>query len=133
MIANIISYVCLIGLIVFFLVAMRRILKRDNVINELILGFYDYQTISKEELISRMYQYARNDFRLKGLINKFNATEEDYTIIFDKLIYWANFKKRKRYIPVNSFFFYGSLKYLLQHKDDDAKPLTMKMMNYFHF
>ncbi|ORU00371.1 hypothetical protein D081_0894 [Anaerovibrio sp. JC8] len=133
MLANIISYALLIGLIVFFFFTMRRIMRRDNVINELIIGFVDRQTISKEELISRMYQYACNDFRLKGLIKKYNATEEDYTIIFDKLIYWANFKKRKRYIPVNAFFFYGSLKYLLTHKDDEAKPITMKMMNYFHF
>ena len=133
MIANIISYACLMALIIAFLLAMVRILKRDNVINELILGFYDYQTISREELIARMYQYACNDFRLKGLIKKYNATEEDYAIIFDKLIYWANFKKRKRYLPVNSFFFYGSLKYLLRHKEDEAKAITMKMMNFFHF
>ncbi|WP_027407301.1 hypothetical protein [Anaerovibrio sp. RM50] len=133
MIAHIISYAFLIGLIVIFFIVMRRILKRDNVINELILGFYDYQTTSKEEVIHQMYQYACNDFRLKGLIKKYNATEEDYVVIFDKLIYWANFKKRKRYIPINAFFFYGSLKYLLEHKNDEAKPITMKMMNYFHF
>ena len=107
-------------------------MKRDNVINELIIGFYDQTSISKDELIDRIYDYANSDFRLKKLVKKHQATRDDFMIIFEKLIYWGNFKKRKRYLPVNSFFFYGSLSYLLEHKDDDAKKLTMKMMNYFH-
>lgn len=130
--ANIISYLVLFSLIALFFFTMKRIMKRDNVINELIIGFYDQTSISKDELIDRIYDYANSDFRLKKLVKKHQATRDDFMIIFEKLIYWGNFKKRKRYLPVNSFFFYGSLSYLLEHKDDDAKKLTMKMMNYFH-
>ena len=130
--ANIISYLVLFSLIALFFFTMKRIMKRDNVINELIIGFYDQTSISKDELIDRIYDYANSDFRLKKLVNKHQATRDDFMTIFEKLIYWGNFKKRKRYLPVNSFFFYGSLSYRLEHKDDDAKKLTMKMMNYFH-
>lgn len=130
--ANTISYVVLFALIGLFLVAMKRIMGRDNVINDLILGYYDRQTIKKDELMEKIYAYACQDFRLKKLVAKHNATQEDFAAIFEKLIYWGNFKKRKRYLPINSFFFYGSLKYLLEHKDEDAKKLTQKMMNYFH-
>ena len=133
MISHIVSYTVLIALIAAFFFAMRRIMHRDNVINSLIIAFYDNQTIDQKELISRMYQYACSDIRLKKLIAQYNVQEKDYHQIVEKLIYWANFKKRKRYIPVNAFFFYGSLSYLLKHRDDDAKKLTMKMMNYFHF
>ena len=130
--ANIISYIVLFALIALFFLVMRRIMKRDNVINELILGYYDRQTISKDELINRIYEYTCSDYRLNKLINRYQATKDDFSNIFEKLIYWGNFKKRKRYLPINSFFFYGSLSYLLEHKDDDAKKLTQKMMNYFH-
>ncbi len=133
MAAHIFSYIMLVGIILLFFFTMRRIMKRDNIINELILGFFDRQTLSREELIDKMYAYACQDFRLKKLIHNHQATIDDYGKIFDKLIHWANFKKRKRYIPVNAFFFYGSLDYLLRHKDEDAKTITMKMMNYFHF
>lgn len=130
--ANIISYIVLFSLIGLFFFTMKRIMKRDNVIHQLIIGFYDQATLSKDELIDRIYDYANNDFRLKKLVKKHQATRDDFMAIFEKLIYWGNFKKRKRYLPVNSFFFYGSLSYLLEHKDEDAKKLTMKMMNYFH-
>lgn len=133
MISHVISYTVLIALIVAFFFAMKRIMHRDNVINSLIIAFYDNQTINKDELVEQMYQYACKDYRLKKLIEQYNVQISDYHKIFDKLIYWANFKKRKRYIPVNAFFFYGSLSYLLKHQEDDAKQLAMKMMNYFHF
>lgn len=130
--ANIISYIALFSLIGLFFFAMKRIMQRDNFINDLILAYYDRQTISKDELIDKIYDYACRDFRLKKIVKEQQATKEDFANIFEKLIYWGNFKKRKRYIPINSFFFYGSLSYLLKNRDADAKALTKKMMNYFH-
>lgn len=127
---SILIFICLIGA---FLWSMRRIMKRDNYINDLIIGFLERGEISQDELLDKMYSYGCSDFRLKSVIAKHQATREDYALIFEKLIYWANFKKRRRYIPINSFFFAGSLGYLLEHKNEDAKKITMKMMNYFHF
>ena len=68
MISHIVSYTVLIALIAAFFFAMRRIMYRDNVINSLIIAFYDNQTIDQKELISIMYQYACSDIRLKKLI-----------------------------------------------------------------
>jgi len=120
-------------LIVTFILAMKRNLARDNYINDLILAFLERGELSKEALLDKMYEYGCNDFRLKRVISKYHATRDDYEQVFDKLFHWANFKKRRRYLPVNSFFFVSSLDYILKHKDDDAKKLSMKMMNHFHF
>ena len=88
---------------------------------------------SKKELLDKMYDYGCQDFRLKRIIEKYHATRQDYEDIFDKLFHWANFRKRRRYIPINSFFFVSSLETILKHKDIDSKKLTQKMMNHFHF
>ena len=112
---------------------MKRIMRRDNYINSLIKAFLEEGTLSKKELLDKMYDYGCQDFRLKRIIEKYHATQQDYEDIFDKLFHWANFRKRRRYIPINSFFFVSSLETILKHKDIDSKKLTQKMMNHFHF
>lgn len=118
---------------VTFFLAMKRNMARDNYINSLILSFLERGEISKSELIDKMYNYGCKDFRLKKVIARNNATREDYEAVFDKIFHWANFKKRRRYLPINSFFFVSSLDYILKHKDEDAKKIATKMMNHFHF
>lgn len=118
---------------VTFYLAMKRIMRRDNYINSLIKAFLEDGTLSKSELLDKMYAYGCQDFRLKKIIEKYHATRDDYEDIFDKLFHWANFRKRRRYIPINSFFFVSSLETILKHKDIDSKKLTQKMMNHFHF
>lgn len=127
-----ISMIFLIILVVLFFLAMKRIMRRDNFINHLVIEFYDNGNMTREELITEIYNYAVNDFRLKKIVAKYNATQDDFYIIFDKLIYWGNFKKRSRYVPIYSFFYVSSLEKVLKMKDEDAKKLTMKMMNHFH-
>ena len=112
---------------------MKRIMRRDNYINSLIKAFLEEGSLSKKELLDKMYDYGCHDFRLKRIIEKYHATRQDYEDIFDKLFHWANFRKRRRYIPINSFFFVSSLEKILKHKDMDSKKLTQKMMNHFHF
>lgn len=119
-------------MVVLFVLCMKRIMRRDNYINNLVIRFYDNGELSREELIADIYGYAINDFRLKKIVAKYNATEKDFRTIFDKLIYWGNFKKRSRYVPIYSFFYVSSLEKILKNKDEDAKKLTMKMMNHFH-
>lgn len=125
--------ILLLLLVAAFIFVMRRIMRRDNYINELILAFLERGEISKEELLDKMYEYGCNDFRLKKVIAKHQATRKDYETVFDKIFHWANFKRRRRYLPINSFFFVSSLDYILGHKDEDAKKLATKMMNHFHF
>lgn len=128
----IIYYGFLIIMAILFFIAIRRIMRRDNYLNHLIVVFYDKAEMPKDELIKNIYSYATSDFRLKKIVEKYNATEEDFNEIFNKLIYWANFKKGRRYVPINSFFYVSSLEKILKNKDLEAKPLTMKMMNHFH-
>ena len=128
----IIYYGFLIIMAILFFIAIRRIMRRDNYLNHLIVVFYDKEEMPQDELIKNIYSYATSDFRLKKIVEKYNATEEDFNEIFNKLIYWANFKKGRRYVPINSFFYVSSLEKILKNKDLEAKPLTMKMMNHFH-
>lgn len=127
-----ISMIFLFLLIALFFLAMKRIMRRDNFINHLVIQFYDNGAMTREELITEIYNYVINDFRLKKVVAKYNATQDDFYTIFDKLIYWGNFKKRSRYVPIYSFFYVSSLEKVLKMKDEDAKKLTMKMMNHFH-
>lgn len=128
------TYILFLLLMVFlFYMVMKRIMTRDNYINSLILAFLERGEISKTELLDKMYDYGCQDNRLSKIIAKYNASREDYENIFDKLFHWTNFKKGHRYIPINAFFFVSSLSYLLEHKDEDAKKLSTKMMNHFHF
>ena len=128
----IIYYGFLIIMAILFFIAIRRIMRRDNYLNHLIVLFYDNAEMPQDELIQNIYSYATSDFRLKKIVEKYNATEEDFNEIFNKLVYWANFKKGRRYVPINSFFYVSSLEKILKNKDLEAKPLTMKMMNHFH-
>lgn len=84
-------------------------------------------------LIEEIFQEINKDFFLRRILNKHNAKVEDIAKLHEKLLKWGDFRKYNRYIPITSFFNTSALSYLLTHKDDDAKSLTMKMMNIFHF
>lgn len=84
-------------------------------------------------LAEEIFHEIQKDFFLRRILTKHNATVEDIAELHKKLLKWGDFRKYNRYIPITSFFNTSALKYLLQHKDDDAKSLTMKMMNIFHF
>ena len=84
-------------------------------------------------LPEEIFQEIQKDFFLHRILKKHNATVNDIAELHKKLLKWGDFRKYNRYIPITSFFNTSALSYLLQHKDDDAKSLTMKMMNIFHF
>ena len=120
----------LIALTIFFVTELRRSLRRSSRSVELINRFlidHDSRT-----LIDDIYDYALNDRRLKKIVSKYGAGREDFAQVHEKLMIWGDFRKYNRYVPITSFFYASALEYLLEHKDDDAKSLTMKMMNYFH-
>lgn len=84
-------------------------------------------------LIQEIFDALREDFRLNKILQDNNATVDDIKLLHGKLMKWGDFRKYNRYVPITSFFNVTTLKYLLQHKSDDAKSLTEKMMNHFHF
>ena len=84
------------------------------------------------QLIDEIFDFITKDRRLSLIIKKYNADKNDIKALYKKLLIWGDFRKYNRFVPITSFFYAGALDYLLQHKDDDAKSLTMKMMNYFN-
>ena len=85
------------------------------------------------QLIKDIFSTISKDFFLRRILNKHNATIYDIAKLHKKLLKWGDFRKYNRYVPITSFFNRTTLDYLLSHKNDDAKSLTTKMMNHFHF
>ena len=123
-------YIIVAALTIFFVVEIRRSLQRSKKTVELIDKYW--QDKLNPQLIDEMFEFAIKDRRLSRIVKKYSATQNDFAIIYQKLLTWADFRKYNRFIPITSFFYAGALDYLLSHKDDDAKTLTEKMLNYFH-
>ena len=127
---TIILSAALLALTIFFVTEIRRSLRRSSRSVALINKFLsDHDT---QSLIDQMYEYALDDRRLKKIVAKYGAERSDFLRLHEKLMIWGDFRKYNRYVPITSFFYAGALNYLLEHKDDDAKSLTEKMMNYFN-
>lgn len=85
------------------------------------------------KLIDEIFSSLNDDALLKRILKRHNASKRDISKLHAKLMKWGDFRKHNRYVPITSFFNVSTLEYLLEHKDDDAKALTEKMMNHFHF
>lgn len=127
---NILLLLCLALLAVLFLLQMRRSLKRSTLVNALINEYIDRP--DDPALIDQIYAHCTSDWRLRRIMKRYGGTRADIEMLFQKLLIWANFKKGRRFVPISSFFFAGSLAYLLRNKDAEPKRLAMKMMNFFH-
>ena len=122
--------VLLAALVIFFVIEIRRTLRRSKKSVGLINKYLNDK--NNPALIEEIYDFVKNESRLNKIINKYGADKSDFTKLHKKLMVWGDFKKYNRYIPITSFFYASALEYLLSHKNDDAKSLTKKMMNYFH-
>ena len=127
---NTLLLLVLVLLTILFLLQMRRSLKRSTLVNSLINEYID--RLNDPALIDAIYAYCATDWRLRRIMQQYGGTRTDIEMLFRKLLLWANFKKGRRFVPISSFCFAGSLAYLLQHKNAEPKKLAMKMMNFFH-
>lgn len=84
-------------------------------------------------LIEEIYNFISKDLLLNRILENNQAKIGDISKLHAKLMKWGDFRKYNRYVPITSFFNVTTLDYLLKHKSDDAKSLTQKMMNHFHF
>lgn len=84
------------------------------------------------KLIQEIFDIISKDYYLGKILQKNNAGIKEISNLHKKLMKWGDFRKYNRYVPITSFFNKTTLQYLLEHKDDDAKSLTQKMMNHFH-
>ncbi|BEU87630.1 hypothetical protein TAMA11512_10940 [Selenomonas sp. TAMA-11512] len=128
--ANFILLLFILALTIFFICGVHRSWQRSAHLTKLIAEYAEKP--HDPAILDIIYEDLQRDSRLNRLLKKHNATKEDISVIYHKLLQWGNFKKRRHFIPISSFYFKGSLSYLLKHKDADAKTITMKMFNYFH-
>ncbi len=123
-------FIMLIALTILFIFEMRRSLKRSKKTVELINKYWNDK--KNPRLIEEIFNFVENDRRLSSITKKYNADKNDFAALYEKLLIWGDFRKYNRFIPITSFFYAGALEYLLSHKNDDAKSLTQRMMNFFH-
>lgn len=127
------STVILILLIIIsllFAAEMRHSLRRSAESYRLIQAYRD--DLENPKLITEIYTYCQQDYKLRRIMKKHQVTEADISSIYQKLLAWGNFHKGHRFVPITSFFYAYTLKYLVTHKDGDAKALTMRCMNFLH-
>ena len=128
---NVVLFVLFLALITLFVAEMRHSLARSTAINDITRRFTEEQA-EKDEVIKEIFAYCRQDRKLKPIVEKYSATPEKFSAIFDKLRVWGDIKKGRRYVPIASFFYVYSLEWLLKNPDEDEKKTAMKMMNFLH-
>jgi len=127
---NVLWGVLFLGLVTVFVVEMSHSLKRSNTTARLVKEYGD--NLTDPRLLEEIYAYCLQDYKLKRIMARHGATKEDIAELKEKLSVWGDFKKGRRLVPINSFFYAYTLDYLLKHKADDPKELTVRMMNFFH-
>ena len=128
---NVLVDIMLAALVLYFIFAVRRSMRMSNAAVALIKK---YERDKKNpKLIEEIFAALNSDVLLSRILKQHKATVKDISKLHAKLMKWGDFRKYNRYIPITSFFNVSTLEYLLSHKDDDAKSLTEKMMNHFHF
>lgn len=128
---NIFLDVLFVALVVYFVFAIRRSMRMSGASVKLIEKYENDKL--NPQLIDEIFAAISDDALLSRILKQHNATRRDISKLHAKLMKWGDFRKYNRYIPITSFFNVRTLDYLLKHKNDDAKSLTEKMMNHFHF
>ena len=124
-------FMLLIALLsIIFLLEMRHSLRRSNINRGLIEKYRN--DLHNKDLLTEIYAYCQQDYKLRRIVNKYALTLGDMEIIYQKLLLWGNFHKGHRFVPITAFLYVCTLEYLCQHKNDDAKSITMKCMNFLH-
>ena len=118
-------------LIVVFLIETRHNLKRDSAAFRLVEQYE--KDLGNPALVDEIVGFVENDWKLKRVWRREHGTKDDVRRLIKHLMLWGNMRKGRRFIPITSFFYVGSLEYLLKHKDGEPKKLAMKMMQIFHF
>ncbi|MCR5756390.1 MAG: hypothetical protein K6F95_00570 [Selenomonas sp.] len=127
---NYVFILLITALSLVFLWEMRHSLKRSNVNSRLIKQYRN--DLQNKDLLTDIYAYCQQDYKLRRIVKKYGLTLEDVEKIYQKLLLWGNFHKGHRFVPITAFLYVCTLEYLCQHKNDDAKALTMKCMNFLH-
>ncbi len=115
---------------IIFTLEMRHFLRRSNANSRLIEKYRD--DLQNKNLPAEIYDYCQQDYKLRRIARKYDLSIDDVEKIYQKLLIWGNFHKGRRFVPITAFLYVCTLEYLCQHKDGDAKEITMKCMNFLH-
>ena len=118
-------------LAVIFLLEMRHSLRRSSAAFALVEE-YEHD-LGNPELAKKIYAFIESDWKLRRVLRREGGRLEDIRHLIKRLMLWGNMRKGRRFIPITSFFYVTSLRYLLRHRDEEPKKLAMRMMNFFHF
>ena len=127
---NIFLDILFVALVAYFVFAIRRSMRMSSASVALIEKYENDK--HNPQLIEEIFAAINSDVLLSRILKRHNATTRDISRLHAKLMKWGDFRKYNRYVPITSFFNVHTLEYLLEHKNDDAKSLTEKMMNHFH-
>lgn len=131
---NLVVVFVLLLLSTLFVFEMKRSLERSSVTNGLIKKYAgEISGPERQELIALIYDYCARDRKLKKIIKKYQATEEDFMKAYKKLLREADIVKGRRYVPISSFFYVYTLEHILAHPEEEGRKLAMKCLNFFHF
>ena len=128
---NIFLDILFVALVAYFVFAIRRSMRMSSA-SVALIEKYEHDK-NNPQLIEDIFAAISSDVLLRRILKQHNATVRDISRLHAKLMKWGDFRKYNRYVPITSFFNVHTLEYLLSHKNDDAKSLTEKMMNHFHF
>ena len=128
---NIFLDILFVALVVYFVFAIRRSMRMSKA-SVALIEKYENDKLNPQ-LIDDILAAINDDALLSRILKRHQATRRDISKLHAKLMKWGDFRKYNRYVPITSFFNVHTLEYLLEHKNDDAKSLTEKMMNHFHF
>ena len=128
---NIFLDILFVALVVYFVFAIRRSMRMSSA-SVALIEKYEHDK-DNPQLIEDIFAAINSDVLLSRILKRHKATTRDISRLHAKLMKWGDFRKYNRYVPITSFFNVHTLDYLLEHKNDDAKSLTEKMMNHFHF
>ena len=128
---NIFLDILFVAPVIYFVFAIRRSMRMSSA-SVALIEKYEHDK-NNPQLIEDIFAAISSDVLLRRILKQHNATVRDISRLHAKLMKWGDFRKYNRYVPITSFFNVHTLEYLLSHKNDDAKSLTEKMMNHFHF
>ena len=109
-------------LIVVFLIETRHNLKRDSAAFRLVEQYE--KDLGNPALVDAIVDFVENDWKLKRVWRREHGTKDDVRRLIKHLMLWGNMRKGRRFIPITSFFYVGSLEYLLKHRDRKSTRLN---------
>ena len=70
----------------------------------------------EKAVVNELYAYCITREYLREIVEKHNASINDFEKIYKDLMTYCGAYKGKMFIPVSAFFFVGSLEYVLSHR-----------------